>query len=184
MRGRRAMRRQGTMRTQLERSEVRFRDVIEHNADAIFVVDRNGCIRFANRAAAELFNRPAADLVQSAFGFPLVAGETTEVDVLAGRAPRVAEMRVVRSEWQGEEAFIASLRDITERKRAEDDARHLIEEQARRNAAEHSARRFRFLAESGAVLSSSLDYLATLATLARLCVAELADWAVVYGIDE
>src|ERR1044071_9021591 len=98
----------------LERSEARFRDVIERNADAIVVVDRRGVIRFANATAATLFGRPREALIGSDFGLPFVEGETTEVD-LFGDPPRVAEMRVVASDWDGEAAFIASLRDITER---------------------------------------------------------------------
>jgi len=169
---------------QLARSEARFRDVIDRNADAIFVVGRDGSIRFANRAAEQLFGRNDERLVGSLFGFPLVTGEITEVDLVVEGAPRVAEMRVVRSEWEGSEAFIASLRDVTERNRAEQDARRLIREQTARTVAEESAARMRFLAESSAVLSASLDYSATLAALARLCIPHMADWTVVWGLDD
>jgi signal transduction histidine kinase len=127
-------------RRQLERSEARFRDVIERNPDAQIVIDPDGMIRFANLAASRLFGRRLDELVGTQFGFPLVAGETTEVDLLAGGSARVAEMRVVLSEWEGTKAYIASLRDVTERKRAEQDARRLIREQAARAAAEELAR--------------------------------------------
>jgi signal transduction histidine kinase len=169
---------------ELARSEARFRDVIERNADAIFVVDRAGAVRFANRAASQLCGQALEELVGSTFGFPVVVGETTEVDLVIRGTPRVAEMRVVLSEWEGAEAFIASLRDVTERNRAEQAARRLIREQAARAAAEESARRLHFLAQSSAVLSSSLDYSVTLSSLARLCTEELADWTVVYGLSD
>ena len=168
----------------LARSEARFRAIIERNADAILVVARDGTIRFANLAAEHLFGRASEDLVGSMFGFPMVAGETIEVDLVVAGAARIAEMRVVQSEWEDEEAHIASLRDVTERIHAEQDARRLIREQAARTAAEQSAARMRFLAESSAVLAASLDYDATLAALAHLCVPRLADWSVVYGLDE
>ena len=42
------------------------------------------------------------------FGFPLVTGETTEVDLLSPGSARIAEMRVVESEWEGAPACIAS----------------------------------------------------------------------------
>jgi signal transduction histidine kinase len=169
---------------QLARSEARFRDVIQRNADAIFVVSRDGSVRFANRSAEQLFGRGAERLVGSLFGFPLVADETTEVDIVVAGKPRVAEMRVVRSEWEGTEAFIASLRDVTERNRAEQNARRLIREQAARTAAEESEARMRFLAESSSILSASLDYDATLKALAHLCIPRMADWTVVYGLGE
>jgi signal transduction histidine kinase len=180
----RAVTRQLEVRTrQLERSEARFRDVIERHADALVVVDRAGTIRFANRVAAELFGHPPEELVGSMFGFPVVAGETTELDLLVRGAARVAEMRVVLSEWEGTEAFIASLRDVTERKVAEQAARRLIREQAGRVAAEESARRLEFLLDTTTVLTASLDYDATLSSLARLCVQKIADWTIIYGVE-
>src|SRR5207253_2853845 len=88
------------------------------------------------------------------------------------------------SQWEGQDACIASLRDITERKQAEKAARQLASEQAARATAENAARRLRFLADSSAVLASSLDYGTTLAAVAKLCVQELADWTVVYTVDQ
>jgi signal transduction histidine kinase len=172
-------------RRELERSEARFRDVIERNADAIVVVDQEGVVQFANVVAEELFGRSRSALVGSPFGYPMTVGESTEVDLVRnGDPPRTVELRVVESEWEGAIACIISLRDITERRRAEEDAHRLIRARAARAAAERSARRFRFLAEATAVLSSSLDYEMTLAALARLCVSEIADWALVYIVDE
>jgi signal transduction histidine kinase len=168
----------------LQRSEARFRDVIERNADAIVVVDGDGLIRFANAMATTLFGGSSAKLVGTHFGFPLVADETTELDLVSDGAVRVAEMRVVQSEWEGHIAYIASLRDVTERKRAEQGARDLIREQTARTAAETAADRFRFLSESSALLASSLDYGTTLSALARVCVTDIADWAEVYAVEE
>jgi signal transduction histidine kinase len=92
-------------------------------------------------------------------------------------------MRLVESHWEGKTAYIASLRDITERKLAEQNERRLIREQSARAAAEQLARRLRFLLDSTTQLSSSLDFDDTLHALARLCVSELADWAIVYCVD-
>ena len=120
---------------ELARSAARFRDVIERNADAIVVVDGNGVIRFANAKARDLFGGDEGDLLGTSFGFPLVSGETTEIEVRSrGSRPddpaeqRIAEMRVVESEWEGETACLATLRDITERRRAEQHERQLIRE--------------------------------------------------------
>ena len=169
---------------ELAESEARFRDVIERNADAIIVVDLEGVIQFANSRACQLFHLTDASLVGTFFGFPVVAGETTELEVPSNGTPaRVVEMRVVESQWRGQPACIATLRDVTERKRAEEGARELIREQVARSAAEQTARRFRFLAESSSLLSASLEYRATMAQLVRLCVSEIADWAVVYCTD-
>lgn len=168
------------LRDELVASEARFRDVIERNADAIVVVDGNGEVLYANPMAERLFGRAGEDLVGSPLGFPVVAGETTELDVLTQAGPRVAEMRVVPSMWDGERAYIASLRDITVRKEAERDAQRLIREQGAREAAEELANRQRFLLDGSARLSASLDYDAVLRTLAELCITGVADWAVVF----
>ena len=104
----------------LQASESRFRNVIEKSADGIIIVDRDGIVRFVNRAAEALLCRSADDLVGEIFGFPLVANDTTELDIVCPREKkRVAEMRVVESEWEGEFVYLASLRDITDRKLAE-----------------------------------------------------------------
>lgn len=172
------------LQQEAERNDARFRDVIERNADALVVMNESGTILFANRMAVELFGQPRAELIGSPFGFPAVAGETTELDLHANGHARVVEMRVVESEWEGSAACIASLRDITHRKQAEEIARGLIREQAARSVAESAARRFRFLADSSTVLSSSLDFRITLSELARLCVSEIAEWAVIYIVDD
>ncbi|MEW6734436.1 MAG: PAS domain S-box protein [Acidobacteriota bacterium] len=115
------LRRQLERRTQeLQTSEARFRNIIARNADGIIIVDRQGVLRFINPAAEVLFSRKAEALMGTMFGFPLVAGEITELDILRtdGRIA-VAEMRVVETNWEGEVAYLASLRDITERKRTE-----------------------------------------------------------------
>src|SRR5688500_2277030 len=133
---------------ELEESRARCRDVIERNADAIIVIDGEGTIRFANPMAAELFGTPREALAGTDFGFPVVSGETTELDLLSADGPRVVEMRVVESEWEGEPAHLASLRDMTARAKAEEGARRLITEQAARTVAAAAAHRFRSLADA------------------------------------
>jgi PAS domain-containing protein len=105
----------------LQGSEARFRTLVEKSADSIVIVDQDGVVRFANPAAEALFGRQANELVGEVLGFPVVAGETTELDIVrkAGGIA-VAEMRVVETRWEGENAYLASLRDVTERKRAEE----------------------------------------------------------------
>jgi len=50
-----------------------------------------------------------------------VAGDVMEVEIIRGDGDiGIAEMRVVDTEWEGEGAYLVSLRDITERKRAEE----------------------------------------------------------------
>jgi len=106
---------------ELQDSLANFRKVITSNADSMLIVTKSGIVRFANPAAEALFDHKAKDLLGAQFGFPAVAGETTEIDIMQkGGETAVAEMRVVETEWEGESVYLASLRDVTERKQAQE----------------------------------------------------------------
>src|SRR3954465_11501994 len=76
----------------LEESEARFRNIIDNNGDAIVVVGTDGIVQYANAAAGRMFQGQPSELQGTPFGFPLSAGETTEVDIVAdGRVARPAE---------------------------------------------------------------------------------------------
>ncbi|MEG4004684.1 PAS domain S-box protein [Microcoleus sp. Pol11C1] len=135
------------LKQDLKASESRFRNVIEKNADGIAIVNKLGLICFANPSAEALFNCTAEELLGQAFFGNLVVevsacdlematdiipqvGKTeapgtrvvqTEVEAIRKqKANAVVEMRVVETEWDGEMAYLATLRDITDRKRAEE----------------------------------------------------------------
>jgi signal transduction histidine kinase/CheY-like chemotaxis protein len=113
----------------LQSSEARFRTLIEKTADGIVIVDGNGIVCFVNPAVESLFARQAEELLGEPFGFPVTAGETTELDILRrGGETATAEMRVVETAWKGETAYLASLRDITQRKQVEEQIRRFNEE--------------------------------------------------------
>ena len=106
-------------------------------ADGVVIVNRDGMIRFANPAAERLFGRSREELTDRELGFPVVASETAEVQVVRPNHQTVtAELRAVDIEWQGEGAHLISLRDITDRKRAEDRAAQLDRERIARVEAE------------------------------------------------
>ena len=105
-------------------SEARFRTMIEKNVDGILIVDMKGMVRFINPAAEVLLGRKAEEIEGQSFDFPVVAGETSEIEVVRnGGEKAVAEMHVVQTEWGNQPACLASLHDITERKRAEEELR-------------------------------------------------------------
>ena len=102
-------------------SEANFRRLLENNADAIIVVDQNGIVRFANPAAEHWLERSATALINTPLPFSVTSEETKDVTIArTNRDPLIAEMRVVETVWEGEPAFVASLRDITDRKRTEE----------------------------------------------------------------
>jgi diguanylate cyclase (GGDEF)-like protein/PAS domain S-box-containing protein len=99
-----------------------LRELIAQLSDGVLVIDRDGCLVFLNPAAEHLLGRPAAELLGEHVGLPILGGAPAiELDlVTSDRSARVAEMRVAEVEWDGRPAFVAYLRDVTERKRLEE----------------------------------------------------------------
>ncbi|GCD40883.1 PAS domain-containing sensor histidine kinase [Streptomyces paromomycinus] len=94
--------------------------VVAAAPDGIVAVDEEGRVRLCNPAAAELFGRPTRELLGLPFGFPLTARGAAELDlVLPSGSGRVVEMRVTATHASGERLYIATLRDVTERHRAQ-----------------------------------------------------------------
>ena len=159
---------------ELHATREQLRNLIDRNGDAIVVVDEAGLVQFANPAAERLFGRSALELVGSQLGLPVVVGETTEIDIL-GQGERdagVAEMRVMETEWGGQHARLAVLRDITERKRAELERQQLFQAQVARAQAEAAVReRDEFLALASHELKTPA---ATLSATAQLLSRQLA----------
>ena len=67
--------------TELRASEARFHNIVSISTDGIVIVDGFGMILFVNPAASSLFGRKAEELLGEQFGFPIVAGETAELDI-------------------------------------------------------------------------------------------------------
>lgn len=116
----------------LQASEARFHNIITENADGIIIIDESGVIRFANPAAAILFNRPEEQLLGESFGFPVVSGGTTELEIVRFGETAVVEMRAAAAEWDERPARLLTMRDITGRKRDEEQIRKLNAELALR----------------------------------------------------
>ncbi len=170
-------------RQELRASETHFRNIIDRNADGILVVNLDGVVRFANAAAESIFGRRSEDLVGEVFGFPLVFGETTEVDLIHRDGEAItAEMRTTETEWEGERCHLVSLRDITARKRVEDALASKAEELARSNA---ELQRFAFVA-SHHLQEPLRTVIGHLQLVERICDDELgaqARQSVRYAVD-
>lgn len=98
-----------------------FNNIVNKSLDGVLVLDQKGIVRFINPSAEILFNRSSDEIMGELFGLPFVADEMMEVDILRSSGEKgIAEMRVIDTEWEGESALLALLRDVTERKRAEE----------------------------------------------------------------
>lgn len=115
--------------TELEVTKANFSSIVEKTRDGILIVDKEGIVLYANPAAAALFGREEEELLDQLFGFSLTAGETTELEIVRLDDDKcVAEMRLDDTEWRGEDAYLATLRDVTERKRLLAEAKRINKE--------------------------------------------------------
>lgn len=105
---------------QLRDSQESFEAIVNKTPGGIIIVNQEGRVRFVNPAAETLFRKRSEELVGSMFGFPIVAGESTEIGVaLKNGRKGTAEMRLVETQWKGEPAHFISLFDVTAVKEAE-----------------------------------------------------------------
>jgi HD-GYP domain-containing protein (c-di-GMP phosphodiesterase class II)/CheY-like chemotaxis protein len=122
-----AMERQQTL-AELEQDTQRLQDllysidnIIQKNPDGIVIVDKAGVVLFANLAAEALLDRKTQELIGQVFGFPVVSGEEAELDIAHKNGETaVVEMREVEIVWKGETVYLASLRDVTEHRKKEE----------------------------------------------------------------
>src|SRR5512141_1077973 len=98
-----------------------YRLLIDKISDGIIVTDTNGIVRFVNPAATQLLGRSSEEVVGQALGLPVVGGDFAELSIVRrDKNPVSVELRIVEANWDGEPSYVLSLRDITERRRAEE----------------------------------------------------------------
>lgn len=185
-------------------SETRQNAVLESALDCVIIMDHSGRVIEFNRAAEDTFGYRRDQVIGQQLAEMLIppplrelhyAGlrkylDTGEGPVL-GRRIEVKALRADGSEFPAELAitpvavrgkvmFTGYLRDITERKRAEEERAELLEkEQQARAVAEAAQWRLAFLAEASTRIASTLDFQAALESLADLLVPTLGDWCLI-----
>ncbi len=166
-----------------------YERILEVAADAIITINEAQEIVHFNRGAEQIFGYRKDEVLgtnlnnllppqfrASHAAYVVAFGDSTETARLMGHRREVFGLRKDGTEFpaeasilkldapDGRRLYTALVRDVTDRKRME----------------AHQ----RFLAEVGIALSRSLDYEATIASVARLPVPTLADACVIEVIDE
>ena len=178
---------------------------LESTADGLLVVDLEGRIISYNQRVAEMWGIPP-ELFASGDDARAIAvaveklshpeeflakvqelyeqPELASYDVLELKDGRVFERYSQPQRIDGGSVGrVWSFRDVTARRRAEEQSHALVVEQAARAEAENSERRAALLAEASRVLSGSFDYQTTLAALVRLTVPAMADYCALDIVD-
>jgi PAS domain S-box-containing protein len=169
--------------------------VLRQVADGITVQDRAGRLVWANDAAAtlvglsnaaEMLETPVADLL-ARFELSDEHGAPFPVDRMPGRlalagveAPEQTICYRIRS--TGEERWsIVRATPVLDASGEVEYAINVFHDVTESRRAEQGVR---FLAEASEVLAESLDYDRTLARVARLAVPRVADWCMVYMLQD
>jgi PAS domain S-box-containing protein len=102
---------------ELERSEARFKNIIEKIEDAVLVVNREGVVQFANASSQSFLGSSPEDLVGENFELPLEVDQLKEIELeIKGKEKTKAEMKVTETEWEGDGAYLILLRNLKNRK--------------------------------------------------------------------
>jgi PAS domain S-box-containing protein len=184
--------------SEASRSLSLLRATLESTADGILVVDLKGKILSFNQKLADMWGIPAEvfasgddqrtinmaleNLVYPEIFMAKVAelnrhpeeASYDAIELKDGRTfERYSQPQLIDDVPVGR---VWSFRDVTSRRRAEEQEIELVQEQSARAEAENSEKRASLLAEASRVLSASFDYQTTLAALVRLAVPALADY--------
>jgi len=167
------------------RTEERFKSLVQNGSDIILILDHDGTVRYASPAIERVIGHTPEEVVGNDNFFrvhPEDAKRLRRAFVRVARKPGVSAPVVLRFRHRDgtyrwlevtptnlfHEPTIAGIvvncRDITERHQAEYN--------------------LWFLAETSAVLGTSLDMETTLGSIARLVVMNLADMCIVDIVDE
>ncbi|MBF0416320.1 MAG: diguanylate cyclase [Magnetococcales bacterium] len=114
------------LRKALQSSRESFQAIVEKSADGILILRGNGKVEYLNQSAITLLGRDEAEMIGMPFGFPVVSGNATEVDVIRKNGELgIAEMRAVGTIWNDHDALLVSLRDVTENVRLREQLRQI-----------------------------------------------------------
>ncbi|MBN1782133.1 response regulator [bacterium] len=90
--------------------------IVENSKDGIVVVDGKRTIRFVNPAAASFMNKKPDALLDRPFDYPIQPDNIIQIDIFRKNGERgTGELHVVNIRWEDIDAFLITIRDITER---------------------------------------------------------------------
>jgi diguanylate cyclase (GGDEF)-like protein/PAS domain S-box-containing protein len=98
----------------LER-ELTLRHVLRDVSDGLIVVDDTDCVQFVNPALCRMLGRPERELVGEPINPQLIGTDDLHVSMVnAFGSPLALDLRVAETTWNGRNARVVTLRDVTE----------------------------------------------------------------------
>lgn len=95
---------------QLELSEIRFHHLIENNSDSTLIINKDGVVKYVNKAAENQFGRSQESFVGRVFDYPIQKEGMSEITINVNGKSKLQEIEVLQTEWLGEKAYLVSLR--------------------------------------------------------------------------
>jgi PAS domain S-box-containing protein len=179
---------------ELRESRDELRAILDGVADAVTVQDRSGSLVYANQAGWELLGAGSLEellrMPQESLdgyealdedGLPFPRERLPGRVALAGGDPAPTLIRFRAKETGQDRWSIVKATPVLDDEGEPLLAINVIEDVTEQREREEAAR---FIAESSAVLSSSLEYEVTLANVAHLAVPRIADWCAVDVLAE
>ena len=114
------------LRRELATSHAQQQAILEQTQDGIIIVDEDSVVLYLNPTAEQILGLQEEDVLGQPIGLPISVRQFKEMEVVRPDGHVVAaEKRVAEIEWEGSTAYLASLRDITDRKQHEETRRTL-----------------------------------------------------------
>ena len=104
----------------LQTREASQREVVLHSGDGMLIVDAADRVVFSNPAADRMFEGFGASMLGQRFPYAPAPGIEREVAIREMSTPGVADMTEVTIDWNGTSVRLISLRDVTERRQAQE----------------------------------------------------------------
>ncbi len=104
----------------IKENEKMFKEILSNYPDGIFLLDENKRILLTNTYGEAFFGKSERELLGSEFTFPINLSISSEIKLNIGNEEKIAEITAKKIKYGGRELFIVSLRDITEKKKLQE----------------------------------------------------------------
>ena len=103
---------------EFKNSEQNFQKMANTNLDGLLVLNQSGAVIFSNPAAGQLYDCLPKDLIGKQLGIPVSSDKKTTLELVRQDGNTcIVEARFSKIKWANQNAFLVSLRDITEQER-------------------------------------------------------------------